>query len=113
MDKIANFHLYEFVWDKIKDESNITKHGVSFAQATHIFLDPLALSQFDKSHSLFEERWLTLGLIGNRRFIVASHTFTELSDNRMLIRLISARFATRKERLYYDTQPQNGDCYVH
>jgi uncharacterized DUF497 family protein len=113
MDKVVNFHLYEFVWDKIKDESNIMKHGVSFARATHIFLDPLALSQLDKSHSLFEERWLTLGIIDDGRLIVASHTYNELSDSRMLIRLISARFATRRERLYYETQPQNGDRYVH
>ncbi len=113
MDKVEDPHQYEFIWDKVKDESNVTKHGVSFVKVTHIFLDPMALTIFDKSHSMFEERWLTLGMMGNGRLIVASHTYTELSDSRILIRLISARFATRKERLYYETQPQNGDRYVH
>lgn len=113
MDKVEVHHQYEFIWDKAKDQSNFTKHSISFAQATHVFLDPMALTLFDKSHSMFEERWLTLGLMDNGRLIVASHTHTELSDTRTLIRLISARFATRKERLYYETKQPNGDFYVH
>jgi uncharacterized DUF497 family protein len=113
MDIFENPHQYEFIWDKAKDESNVAKHGISFARVINVFLDPMALTLFDKSHSMIEDRWLTLGMMGNGRFIVVSHTHTELSDNKSLIRLISARFATRKERLYYETQQPNGDRYVH
>ena len=52
---------YNFQWDPRKAESNTKKHGVSFEQATEIFLDALQLTVFDDEHSETEERWFTLG----------------------------------------------------
>ena len=49
----------EFTWDPAKAASNVTKHGVSFAQASTVLLDALALTVFDAGHSEFEERWFT------------------------------------------------------
>lgn len=113
MGSFPEIHVFEFVWDKSKAESNLSKHGVSFEAASGVFHDPLALSLFDKSHSLIEERWLTLGKLGNGKLIVVSHTHTELPQGKQLFRLISARFATRRERLYYENEPRQGDHHVH
>jgi uncharacterized DUF497 family protein len=53
---------YDFEWDLNKAIANKRKHGVSFDQASRIFLDPLALTVYDETHSDYEERWNTLGL---------------------------------------------------
>ena len=55
-------HLqFDIVWDDAKAQSNLLKHGVSFAQAATVMLDPLALTVFDAERSEAEERWFTLG----------------------------------------------------
>lgn len=51
----------DFAWDPIKAQTNFTKHGVTFAQAATVLLDPLALTVFDAAHSDWEDRWFTLG----------------------------------------------------
>jgi hypothetical protein len=51
----------EIAWDPAKARTNLAKHGVSFAQAATVLLDPLALTVFDDAHSEDEERWFTLG----------------------------------------------------
>jgi uncharacterized protein len=56
---------YDFEWDEEKASSNTKKHGVAFDQAATVFLDPLALTVFDASHSEYEERWFTLGYATN------------------------------------------------
>ena len=43
----------EFTWDPAKAASNVTKHGVTFAQAATVLLDALALTVFDAGHSEF------------------------------------------------------------
>ena len=52
---------YNFEWDPVKTKINLKKHGVSFEEASDIFLDPLQLSLLDNEHSEQEERWITLG----------------------------------------------------
>ncbi len=94
MDEIE----YEFTWDATKAASNLAKHGVAFQQGTEIFADPLALTTFDAAHSIDEERWFTLGMDGNGRLLAVSHTFAHVDPARALIRIISARPATRRER---------------
>jgi len=42
-------------------QANIAKHGITFAQAASVLLDPLAVTVFDAAHSQEEERWFTLG----------------------------------------------------
>ena len=53
---------YIFEWDPEKAAANLRKHGVSFAEATEAFGDPLALNMPDPEHSSLEERFLVLGL---------------------------------------------------
>ncbi len=52
----------EFEWDDAKAEANLRKHGVSFAEATTAFADPLAAIFPDPDHSEDEEREILVGL---------------------------------------------------
>ena len=66
-----------------------------------MFLDPNALSLFDKQHSEEEERWTTLGLDQTGALLVISHTYHEEAENSARVRLISARKATKNETKQY------------
>jgi hypothetical protein len=87
-----------FEWDRLKDEENRTKHGVSFEEASSVFADPLAATIPDPDHSQTEMRFLTMGLSSTGRLVVVSHT--EEEDD--LFRIISAREATSHERKAYE-----------
>jgi hypothetical protein len=100
---MAERFVYRFAWDPEKAAGNRGKHGVTFEQAATVFRDPLALSLYDEEHSETEERWLTLGLDENSALLVVSHTFEELSDEEALVRVISAREATAREREQYES----------
>lgn len=52
----------EFEWDPNKEQSNITKHGVSFHEGATVFGDPLSWTFSDPDHSVGEERFLTIGV---------------------------------------------------
>ena len=106
--KLKNFQVkegfnlqYSFEWDTRKAKTNFTKHKVSFEQSVTVFRDPKALTIYDNSHSLNEDRWLTLGIGGNGVILLISHTFKEIDKNRVLIRIISCRNATRNEQKQY------------
>ncbi|MBI2340706.1 MAG: BrnT family toxin [Deltaproteobacteria bacterium] len=87
-----------FDWDPKKAELNEKKHGFSFAEAITAFDDPLSLIVDDKKHSVAEERkWLIGNTDAGRLAVVV---FTERAE---IIRVISARPASRKEREIYDT----------
>jgi len=96
--------LLEIIWDDLKAQSNLAKHGVTFAQATTVLLDPLALTVFDSAHSETDERWFTPGFSSAGRLLAVSHTYQMQSPNSGQIRLISARDATRREQLQYENQ---------
>ena len=81
--------LYE--WDPAKAAENLEKHGVSFAEACTVFLDPLAGTWPDPDHSIAESRFITLGLSTDSRLLFVAHQ--EIGEER--IRIISARRATR------------------
>lgn len=87
----------EFEWDEDKAVANLEKHGVSFAEATTVFGDALSLTIEDPEHSEGEERCIILGMSIGQRLLVVAHT--ERDD---IIRLISARPATRAERRNYE-----------
>ena len=82
--------------DPRKAESNLKKHKVSFKEAETALYDPAALAQED-TDSTGEHRWVLIGMSENARLLTVIYT---LSDNE-IIRLISARKATRKEAQYY------------
>ena len=86
-----------FAWDEGKAERNLGKHGVSFAEATTAFADPLSLTIADPDHSEAEERWITVGETLRRRLVVVVHI-----DAEDLIRIVSAREANRQERKVYE-----------
>ena len=87
-----------FVWDSKKDEANRKKHGVSFEEAQTVFFDENAVEFFDPDHAEDEDRFLMLGLSFRLRVLVVCHCHREAEG---IIRIISARKATRKERSHY------------
>jgi len=90
-----------FEWDETKNRVNRRKHEVSFELARRVFDDPRALSKID-SRRFDDERWVTLGCGGNRILFVA-HTYHEEGDEE-IIRIVSAREATSRERRAYREQ---------
>lgn len=86
-----------FEWDLRKARSNLAKHGVGFEEASTIFGDPSSLTIRDPDHSLSEERNITMGKAFTGKLLVVVHT--ERGDN---IRIISARWASRRERKFYE-----------
>ena len=87
-----------FDWDERKDLANQKKHGISFGEAQTVFYDEHALEFADPAHSEEEDRFLLLGLSFRLRVLLICHCYRE-SDS--VIRLISARRATKKERRVY------------
>lgn len=93
---------FEFDWDPAKAESNQRKHGVAFEDAMGVFGDPLALSRLDEDSGQNEERWVTIGRNPASNLLLVVHTFVELSAERVLIRIISARRPTSREVRQYE-----------
>jgi len=88
-----------FEWDAEKAELNREKHGVSFELAIEVFDDPLHVSVLDESSA--EERWSTIGRVGGLVLLLVIHTFREEGEE-PLVRIISARKATKHERRAYE-----------
>jgi uncharacterized protein len=63
-----------FEWDPQKAERNVEKHGVSFAEASTAFGDPLSLTIPDPRHSVDEERYVLFGMSERGRFLAVVHT---------------------------------------
>lgn len=97
---------YDFEWDTAKALSNKHKHGITFDQASTVFLDALALTVFDSVHSQHEERWFTLGFDANGVLLAVSHNFQPTVPDHIRVRIISARPATRRERQFYESEPR-------
>lgn len=89
----------EFEWNPSKAKTNERKHGVSFEEAQTVFSDENARLIYDPEHSVDEDRFLLLGVSDEFRLLVVSHLYKK-SDR--LIRIISARTATRYERKQYE-----------
>ena len=87
-----------FDWDKDKAVANKRKHGVSFEEAVTIFYDENALEFHDPDHSEDEDRFIMVGLSFKARTLVVSHCLRESGS---LIRIISARKATKQEARRY------------
>ncbi len=87
-----------FEWDDTKDESNQTKHGVTFEEAQTVFFDERAIQFDDPDHSIEEERFLLLGFSQRLKVLVVCHCYR---SDESIIRIISARRATKKEQKVY------------
>ena len=90
----------KFEWDKNKEKINIQKHGVTFEQASYVFSDQFALNKFDEEHSSDEDRWVMLGKSLSETLLLVIHTFRD-NDGIELVRIISARKATKNEKQEY------------
>ena len=88
----------DIVWDPKKEKINISKHKVSFEEAKTVFYDPNAKVIYDPDHSIEEERFIILGLSKQLRLLVVCHCHKENDD---IIRIISARKATKPEAAQY------------
>ena len=97
---------YDFEWDAVKALANARKHGVTFDQAATVFLDALALTVFDATHSQYEERWFTLGCDTNGTLLAVAHMYQATGPSSVRVRLISARPATKRERQFYEDEPR-------
>jgi uncharacterized DUF497 family protein len=86
-----------FEWDSAKARSNWEKHGVSFEEAATIFGDQLSITVGDPDHSDEEDGYVSIGMSAGSRMLVVIHT-----DRGDVIRLISARPATPRERRTYE-----------
>lgn len=90
----------QFTWDENKNTINKLKHGISFETAKLVFNDPLHISIQDRYEN-GEQRWQTLGLINGIVVILVAHCIDE-ENTVEIIRIISARKATKQERLCYE-----------
>lgn len=87
-----------FSWDERKSKANQKKHGVSFEEAHTLFFDENAIEFFDPDHSEKEDRFLMLGVSARLRILVVCYCCRESGS---VIRIVSARKATGKERKFY------------
>jgi len=90
-----------FEWDPAKARENLRKHDIAFDEAETVFADDRAILLDDPDHSADEARFALLGLSARLRILVVVHCHRE---GEAVIRLISARKATRSERVQYDAQ---------
>ena len=91
--------MIEFDWDPKKALANQKKHGVSFEEAQSVFYDDFARQFYDPESSESEDRFLMLGMSNQARVLLVCHCERSHGD---VIRIISARKATRDERTYYE-----------
>jgi uncharacterized DUF497 family protein len=85
----------QFEWDEQKNQANIRRHGLSFADAWEIFT-AFVFTQIDNREEYGEDRWIGIGALGERVVVIV---FTERGDD--VVRIISLRKATRHERNTY------------
>lgn len=93
--------MTRFEWDPVKARTNQRKHGIRFEDAMHVFDDPHARFEQDLTGGPGEPRWQAIGLAADVIVIFVVHSVREEGGDEV-IRLISARRATRKERNRYD-----------
>jgi uncharacterized protein len=90
-----------FSWDAAKALRNREKDGVTFDEATTVFADPRAQDLEDLRHSEREKRFMRLGKSVVRRVLLVVYTIRRQRDEKEIVRIISARQASRKERRTY------------
>ena len=92
--------MIKFEWDAAKAAANERKHGISFEEAKSVFYDEFAIQFYDSENSeLEEDRFLMLGLSSESKILLVCHCER---DSGNIIRIISARKATKKERKFYE-----------
>jgi uncharacterized protein len=90
-------HL-SFDWDEHKNQLNFKKHGITFEEAITVFYDDRATEFYDDKSAEFEDRFLLLGFSAKLRMLLLCYC---LRCEDSVIRIISARKATKNERKQY------------
>jgi uncharacterized protein len=85
----------QFEWDEHKNRQNLKKHGISFEEAKEIFLG-IIFTSIDERFDYGEIREISIGTIQGVVIVTVTHT-----ERKGIIRIISARKATPKERKAY------------
>lgn len=93
-----------FEWDEAKNRRNLAKHKIGFETAKLVFEDPHAIS-FQDSSADDEDRWQTFGTI-NGLVVMVAHTCWE-EEGEEVIRVISSRKATSRERRTYEAHQES------
>ena len=94
----------QFEWDAEKDVKNRAKHALSFEEASELFRSGADyLEIYDQEHSAREDRFIAIGAIKRGVIVVA---YTERGDD--VLRLLSARIATRAERERFKAHLRSG-----
>ena len=93
--------MIQFEWDELKNRINMKKHGISFEEAASVFYDTNAILFDDPSHSAKESRFLILGISRKAHVCIVSHCYRGKDE---IIRIISARKATKRETDTYNNQ---------
>ncbi len=88
-----------FEWDDNKNKINVEKHGITFEEASTAFYDDEALLRDDPDHSEDEDRFILLGMSEVANLLIVCHCYREDDE---VIRIISARKATKGEAKYYN-----------
>ena len=91
--------MIKFEWNPAKAASNLKKHGVSFEEAQTVFYDEFAVQFYDEPHSAEEDRFLMLGMRSGAHLLLVCHCERDGGD---IIRIISARKATKQESAHYE-----------
>ena len=101
-DFMGEIEVGEYIveWDDNKAELNWKKHGIRFKVATRVFLDNDRIEDYDELHSENEDRWKVVGKVRDVLVVI----YTERGEK---YRLISARFANKREEEEYYGQYQD------
>ena len=86
-----------FECDEAKNVANQKKHGVTFETATKVFNDPLLLLRADRIDHDGEQRWHAIGM-ADAAVLLVVHVYRSTNENKEIIRIISAREASKRER---------------
>jgi hypothetical protein len=93
----------QFEWDPEKAKRNYKNHRVSFEEAATVFYDPLSATFDDPDHSFKEQRLISIGFSSRGRLLVVSY-----AERGKVLRIISARLATLRERKKHENQTRDG-----
>ncbi len=91
-----------FEWDAKKAQDNFKKHKVRFEEAKTVFNDPFLLTYSDEDHSQKEERFISIGMSTANKILLVVYLEQEMTDELIIIRLISCRKAKASERRIYE-----------
>jgi uncharacterized DUF497 family protein len=109
---VSNVVCGDFEWDEGKARQNLRAHGISFAEATSVFDDPLAVTERSRRHSVTEDRYVIIGQSEEGRLMAVAYAV------RGRLRIISARKLTPKNDVNMKTKRKHsgkrtGETHAH